>query len=83
MCVCVCVCVRVCVCVCVYKCDKSKQCYSCYMQNTTSRITLQNVKNFHKVHKVKIKKKYHLHSMQNFPSGNVAVFPCRLKFCIR
>ena len=27
------------------------------MQNTTSRITLQNVKNFHKVHKVKIKKK--------------------------
>ena len=62
VCVCMCVCVYVCMCVCVYvfvrvcvfvrvyvhKCDKSKQCYSCHMQNTASRITLPNMTKFQK-----------------------------------
>ena len=37
---CVCMCVCVCVYVCVCKCEKSKQCYSCHMQNTTSHHVL-------------------------------------------
>ena len=55
----VCVCMCVCVCKCVYKCEKSKKCYSCLMQNTTSRITLRNVTKV-------FKKIYHLYTMQNF-----------------
>ena len=48
VCVRVCVCVCIYICVCVYKYDKSKQCYSCHVQNTTSRITLRNVTKFQK-----------------------------------
>ena len=48
ICVCVCVCARVCISACVDKCDKSKQCYSCHMENTTLRIILRNVTKFRK-----------------------------------
>ena len=75
MCVCVCACVCACVwfmcvcvriCVCVYKCDKSKQCYSCHMQITTSRITLRNVTKFQKFINWKSNKNYHLYTTKNF-----------------
>ena len=88
VCVCVCVfvwcgvCVCVCVCVCVYKCDKSKQCYSCHMQNTTSRITLRNVTKFQKFRNWKFEKFITYTRRKTLPAWNVVTFPCRLKNCI-
>ena len=59
VCVCVCVCVFVCVCVClhicVYKCDTSKQCYNCYMQNTKHIMFYSSIcGEISKFHKLKI-----------------------------
>ena len=65
VCVCVCVCSCACICVCVYKCAKSKQCYSCHMQNT-SRIILWNVMKFQKYIKWKFKNFITYTRRQNF-----------------
>ena len=86
VCMCMCVCACVCVCVCVrlrvYKCDKSKQCYSCHMQNTTSRITLRNVTRFQKFITWKFKKFITYTRRNTLPVWNVVASPCRLKNCI-
>ena len=56
LCVCVCVCVCVCICVCVYKCDKSKQSYSCHTKKHKIAYYISKCEEISKVHKLKVKK---------------------------
>ena len=81
---CLCVVVFVCVCIgeCVYKCDKSKQCYSCHMHDTTSYITLRNVTKFQEFINWKFRKFITYTRRKTLPAWNVVTFHCRLKCCI-
>ena len=79
---CACVCVCVCICGCVYKCGKSKQCCSCYMQNATSHITLRNVTKFEKFINWKFKRFIIYTRRKTLPAWDVATFPRWLKCCI-
>ena len=75
------VCVCACVCVCAYKYDKSRQYYSCHMQNTISRITLGNRAKFQKFRNWKFKNIAIYTRHKILPAWNVGTFPRRLKCC--
>ena len=79
---CVGMCLCACVCVCLYKCDKSKQCYSCHMQNTISHINLRNITKFQKFINWKFKKFVTYTRPKILPPWNVVAFPRRWKCVI-